>query len=470
MANWGRRAVMRKRIVYVCMGILLLLAFLLQLWPSRKPPENFVAEAPPCVAAPLRHTKHTEASPTSPSVTQSLDPCEILEEAGPPTVTLQGIVTNRRLRPIEGAEVSRHGHEKEPDAITDGQGRFEIPELPADTELLYFRHPDYSPKRVPIISEVQSEELLEVVLDKGATLTGTVTHLGRPVASQQVIVTAKVMISTTTKSARTDTFGVYEIAHLEPGRQTARVLLQSDDNEVPSRKLSVDVVLEDEATTVANFNFREWDASLEGQVLFNGDPFQGAYVNVTGRTPDSARESFSEKVDANGHYHFEALPSGVLDVSVGGTYKGTTSYRGPTTAIEIPAGFVTTKDFSLGGSGVVTGYCLGLKKYDGADTEVMLLTPDISALLDEGGWAEMGVTLNRGSSPASCRKIAEDGSFLIQGLEPGDYTILVLALPHTLSITHVSYAYASVTVSDSEESHVILGPDFVTKYVGETGN
>lgn len=461
---------MRKRIFYVCAGILLLLLLLLLLSPPREMPEPILSETQPIVTVPMENGEHAEPPRNPPSMLQPLDLDEIQEEAEPPTVTLEGIVTNRRGAPVEGAEVFRHEPDKVPTATTDRRGHFKITELSADTGKLFVRHRNYMPKTVSIGTASRKGRVLEITLRRGATLTGTVTFLGRPLANHEVkFNTGMRFFGGYDEQTNTDASGVYEFTHLTPGFRSPEAFLRADDNEATPRKMSMDVILEDEQTTVANFDFCAWDASLEGQVLFNGAPLEAAWIHVVSRTLDNAEESFSAESDANGYYWFDALPAGLLEVQVSCTYNGTELHKKETT-IDVRAGHVTTRDFSFAGTGVVTGYCLGLGEYDGDDESVLLIYPDISDMLAEGGWAEMGAILAEESSLGAEQKLAEDGSFRLEGLQAGTYTIMVMTMPHTLSFDHFSYVYRSVTVSDSQETHVTLGPDFVTEYVEGSGD
>ena len=95
---------------------------------------------------------------------------------------------------------------------------------------------------------------------------------------------------------------------------------------------------------------------------------------------------------------------------------------------------------------------------------------EAAAQLAEVGWGKMWEMLDVESSLVADQKLAEDGSFLVEGLEAGVYTMIVMTVPHTLLFEQFSYVYRSVTVSDSQETHVILGPDFVTEHIERTGD
>ncbi len=388
-------------------------------------------------------------------------------EEQPPALALHGIVLSVAGRRVNGAEVLINESDAQPAATTDVRGFFDIQELPAATRTLFVRHADYVAKLVPVREAAASGETLEITLRRGATLTGTVTSLGRPLANHEVKSndSGSWFFGRESRVARTDGRGVYKFAHLRSGRYSPVCFLHEDDGESAPRKLTVDAILEDEKTTVANFEFREWNASLEGRILFNGQPAQDAYVEAVCRTEDEARESFQERADADGYYRFDILPSGTLDVAI--RMRVGTAELQRTTVIEIPAGVVTTRDFAFGGAGAISGYCLGLDEHGGqrnriSKPEVVLLKGDICDSLAEVGLLGTEMMTNMDAALHAYQEVAEDGSFRMDNLEEGAYTVILVA---DIGLNSpLTYAFSCAAVSGAQETEIILGPDFVTEY------
>lgn len=374
---------------------------------------------------------------------------------------LSGIVTDRKGWPIEKVGIYARPKDESPAAITDSRGRFEIADLPSSTkkQKLYVRHSDYIHETVPIGTAVETGETLSITLRKGATLRGVVTYGGRPVANQEVKMNRTGWFgSSKAGNTRTEGSGAYEFTTLEPEQIVVHAYLKTGDDESKPRRMRVDVLIEDEQTTVVNFDFPEWDATLEGQVLFNGYPVQNTSMSVVSRSVSGAAESFQGKTDSEGFYRFEALPSGVLEVAVE-VEVGATEHARRTT-LEIPAGYVTTRDFSFGGTGVVAGYGTGLDRYD--HSAILLLAPKFSSLLTEMGIHQLFDRPDIETLFVAGTELAKDGSFRLEGLEAGSYTLL--ALVNASLSGHVNYTYMSVTVSDSHETHIVLGPEYLTEY------
>jgi hypothetical protein len=398
------------------------------------------------------------------------EPREAEGEDEPLTRVVHGIVTDRNWMPIANAVVHAYQPDENPVATTDRWGRFEIPGLPSipkDTNLLV-RHPDYVPESVENGAIADPSEVLAITLKRGATITGTVTFRGRPAANQVV----KAAISNpfglrNTKEARTDVRGAYTLtaleAHKARGYQVGAIL-QIGEEENP-RIMSMEVTLEDERATIADFDFPDWDATLEGQLLFNGYPLRNKSINIVSRGLNGTREEFKGDTDSEGFYRFEALPSGILELHVQLIGMGkTTHYRAAT--IEIPSGFVTTQDFSFGGSGVITGYCTGIDDsltYEGLG----LLTAESFDILAATGLTELLSRVWNTNLESEIMvaepQLAEDGSFRIENLEPGTYTLLVMAEVDSVA----AYSFKRVMVTESEETHVVLGPDFISENVLE---
>ena len=395
------------------------------------------------------------------------EPSDSDKAAKVPARALFGIVTDRGGWPIVNVGIYARFEDETPSATTDRWGRFEIENLRARSknQHVYARHPSYRNGSVPIGTAVETGQVLAITLKKGATVRGEVTFLGRPVADQEVKVVRMDLVGlfgSGKRNTRTGADGAYELFTVEPGTIQVTAYFQPDDEESSPRSMRIGLDIEDDETRVIDFDFRARDATLEGQVLFNGEPVPNAEVNAVSRSLSEAGESFREQTDSEGSYRFEALPSGVLEVQVEVEVGATEHMRGST--IELPAGFVSTSDFSLGGTGVITGYCTGREDY--RNSVVMLMASEFSDLFEEQGIYRTFALLDvEHPFGAGTTVLSSDGSFRLEGLEAGTYAMLTLVNVDLSG--RVDYAFTSVTVSESQETHVVLGPDYLTEYEPE---
>ncbi|MCC6698710.1 MAG: carboxypeptidase regulatory-like domain-containing protein [Candidatus Hydrogenedentes bacterium] len=471
MADRSNRSPGGKCCLLLACAIILILAgfFLVRPWDRTQPTETPTKADSSGVERSLHKLPENDKEPSPLFVRSPSEGGKGDKRPQSAALTLQGIITNKSRSPVEGAEIFLERLDTPVVAASDLRGLFEITQVPAGAAWLIVRHPDYAQERVSIVTAAEEGVVLQITLMKGAALTGTVTSDGRTLEGQTVEIGKNVGFwgASHEYSAKTNARGIYEFTHIKPRVIDVEACLRLDVSEgSPERRLRVKALLEDGETTVVDFDFRKWEASLEGQVLFNGDPVQNGYISLWSRNSNGACETFTEEINEEGFYQFDALPAGTLDVTVDFGGDGETSYS-RRSAVEIPPGFVTTQDFLFEGKGVVTGRCLGLEQYDRYPSIALLLRSDISDLLAEDGWEETLRTLDVDEFDVTGLDLAEDGSFEAEGLEAGNYTLIVLA---DLDIfgDQVTYTFAPVTVSESQEAYVVVGPDYITEHPNPT--
>ena len=86
-------------------------------------------------------------------------------------------------------------------------------------------------------------------------------------------------------------------------------------------------------------------------------------------------------------------------------------------------------------------------------------------LLADAGLLGMLMTMYPEDAPIAVEvDLAEDASFRVDGLEAGVYTLLAVEMS---TFERLSYDFAVVTVSDGQEVHATLGPDWLTEELQE---
>jgi hypothetical protein len=128
--------------------------------------------------------------------------------------------------PVEGAMICQksglegmiQGLVRDEVVVTDHRGAFRFDSLPAGKVRLVARHPGYLETALDgiLLKEGRSLEGIEIILDRGAAICGSVLDRSRqPVPGAYIIVTN--MIGSKVGSTRTDDRGFYEVRGLEKG-------------------------------------------------------------------------------------------------------------------------------------------------------------------------------------------------------------------------------------------------------------
>ena len=97
-----------------------------------------------------------------------------------------------------------------------------------------------------------------------------------------------------------------------------------------------------------------------------------------------------------------------------------------------------------------------------------LVETDVADLLAEMGFFKVAMMMDLQTYLVAVPEVADDGAFRIEGLEAGAYTLLILV--DNSSYDAITYVFTTVTVTESQETNVKLGPDFVTEYAEERQN
>ena len=199
----------------------------------------------------------------------------------PAGVSVEGRVVDASGDPVAGAEVQLRTEDpelSEARARTDAGGRFHLEPIAAGVYHLRATAPDQArgERQQPVVVEEQPVSGLEVVLDKGALLTGRVLGLA-PDELALVSVEARGEDGQL-RQARLDAAGMYRIPSLAPGAWLVRATLWQGQKEARARvvvapadrELSRDLELGRKLT-------------LSGVVLLAEEPLPDATLTIRGR-------------------------------------------------------------------------------------------------------------------------------------------------------------------------------------------
>lgn len=328
-------------------------------------------------------------------------------------------------------------------AHTDANGAFELAGLTPGHVTLEVRGAGFAPRTIAR-TEVPSSSVV-VDLSEGGALEGTVYDAGgTPSEGQTVIIQQGMMGAGFVRTVTSGREGRYRIEKIPPGSYSALYL----DTESPMGMGGMaSVSIRDGETTRHDFGKRAAGAPVEGTVMADGKPVDGATVMLLGGTAGMK----VAQSDAQGRFRFDHVDAGDYQVMVQ--------------------------------SGAMGGGSQSAKVAVGADGQVATVALELSTLALEGSVvdAESGagvpfaqvVLLTPGGGGASFSDIVarqkgqaitgQDGRFRIEGVPKGSYSLKVSASGWAeAEIEGVSAGGPAVRVALSRGLELVvtvLGPD-----------
>lgn len=298
-------------------------------------------------------------------------------------------------------------------AISGLDGQFEIAGLEPRTYAIDATQPDYAPNtgRVEIGPDADTEDFL-IKLSRGGTITGLVRDAQRqPQVSVQVLLT-KVPMGGGPQTVSTGVDGRYSFETVAPGEY---MVIRAPAGGGPLMVFGgmKQVVVREGETTVHDLDEAS-RINLTGRVLKAGQPVGNAmlFFSVTdgGGAPSDLKQS---RTDADGQYQIGLDAAGAYSVVVaaGGALFGGRQSAIPIQVPDQPSPVVDVTMRSAGISGRVTNA-------EGKPVSGAIVT------VKAGAAAAGAEGHGRGGMQDQTES---DGTFLIEGLEPGTYGITVAA-------------------------------------------
>ena len=335
-----------------------------------------------------------------------------------PGATIEGWVTDADGHPIEAAQIvldpiGDFGAGRRavtvrgagpPAVVTDRQGYFQLGDLAAGARVnLAVRHTDYLDARLAAI-EPPTIEPLQVVLHRGARLTGVVVDVaGRPIAGAQLMAKSEVtspdgsLVSGIGAGGQSGDDGRFTIPNLAPGpfrldaHAAGFIPWQASETAVDGEELGPLRIELGRGATV------------EGRVVdADGVPVPGARVSARFTASPGETSSSGTVTDADGHYGLESAPPGEAKVSAWHPSRGRAERKA-----QLGPG-ANRVDLTLSRLGSISGRVVG------SDGE-----PVAGALVR--GQVDAGTVTNRNSAGTD-----DDGTFLLY-LDPGEVRLSAFA-------------------------------------------
>lgn len=331
---------------------------------------------------------------------------------------LEGLVTDVSGAPVVGASIfdgepPRFNPEQNAKTHSAADGTFTLDSLAPGEIRISAAHPKYAVASTTVYITPGDHNYAELVLHAGAMVEGRVRMGGEPVGNASVNVFS--VNPRTQKYMATLGDGTYAIGGLPPGEISVSVYIQTPTG---NRSKSKQAELADNHVTVVDFDFSNASARVGGIVTRNGEPVSGANISANVTTSNGV-ESFSFRTNSDGSYDIANLPAGSLTLMAQVFDGGQQSVR--SFQLELQDGQHVVHDIDLAGG--VSVNCFLENVPDGATmTAVYALTGDVNVDRVDLPFFESMRTRLAGAA------VMEGGAGVIAGLEPGDYTILGIAM------------------------------------------
>jgi hypothetical protein len=291
-------------------------------------------------------------------------------------------------------------------------GRFLFTSVPAGAVTISAVHPDFLPKTISLNVVPGADNRVDIVLSAGGAIEGMVSLNGKPMALQSVAVISR---DAKAKHAKSDAAGRYKFSGLADGTVHVNTTLQTAGS--PGRSESREVTVTSGFVTEANINFVSGNSSIEGTVYEGpNQPVRGGvWLSALVDTGDGVRNHFGAQTDDAGRYTFDALPAGLVMISVAVD-------RRPRLQVEVRVGERERvhRDVELFAGATVHANVSVADGLVGARVYVMRGTIDTTSI-------SMDLLLSLESTFAAGGELV-GGTIDLPGLEPGTYTVVGLAV------------------------------------------
>lgn len=369
------------------------------------------------------------------------------------SLALAASVTGRVLAP-EGIPVPGASVHLGPDtkrhalATTNAEGAFALSGLGEGEIVLSAAHPDYLPGSASVQLVRGQTVQADIVLGGGGGVEGTVRVDGAP-AEGQLIVVSSIPPTGNRKQARTDAQGYYSVYGVPAGAIEVMAEFQVPGAvDAAPQRLQRQAVVADERMTAVDFDFTSMLSTLSGRITVSGEPPASAAVKGTIANP-AGDAFFHADADAGGHYSAGGLRPGDawVEVAAVSPHGGELRKNFPLT---IGEGEHIRQDIDFDAATAVAGTVSEWRDGDAGEVFLVPGTPEI----DLGNPRQL-LELER--IVAGRSEIAEGGSFRIEGVEPGAYTLIALCFSpedDSADLLDVRFASAVVQVTASRETAV----------------
>lgn len=340
-----------------------------------------------------------------------------------PAARVTGVVLDPAGAPLAGATVSVGGSERTlvEAARSDANGRFSIDDAPAAPLVLRSVHSAYADAEATAAASPGAVVEVKLVHGEAGEIEGTVTAGEVPQPGQKVIVSARPGSAGAGKGGETttDEQGRYRFGGLPAGEYDVIAMFTDDPaNPDAAQTLTLPAQVEAGAVTIVNFPFSPASAVVSGRVTINGAPPAEAEVKGVIGT-DAGEHYFSAVVDAAGQFRAQRLPAGAAFVEVTASRAdGPPAKR--TVTFSIRPGEHVVYDIAIDAQTAIVGEVTGLAEGETAEVLAVAQGQPVRA----GNIEELMAIRQMAAAAIS---ISDNGAFRLEGIEPGEYTVVAIA-------------------------------------------
>jgi len=373
-------------------------------------------------------------------------------------MAVEGVVINSDGEPISGAQIfvgsvpDQWQRYQAAMTITKADGAFLIDTLSATDTRVAAYHPDYAPGAGTFTPAPGRTAYVEIVLRSGGSIEGVVTEAGEPV--QGAFVSGehvRLEGSDRGPNASTRADGTYSLTGLANGEYMVRAHLPNPNRNRPGRSMRRPAVVAAEQVTVVDFDFLAADSAIEGVVTLDGKPVANFSVEATIQTLDGEERIYQNSETGEGAYRIEPVAAGYVDLKV------RAGNRTKIVPVNVPAGQVVHVDVAFGGAGSISGTVTGV--IEGLECGVGVLAGELERP------SSLSITELMGYQQLMIKdaRIGDDGTYHIEDLEPGVYSLVGYCVPtdlaDLLTSPQVRYGLVYVTVEEGVEATADIALD-----------
>ena len=372
---------------------------------------------------------------------QAVDRVASVEFRLQPSPIVEGIVVDETGKPINGARIFPGEIADDIEMlqarypVTGPEGTFRLDSVEVTTQRIYAEHPSYAFGWVELTPR-RGANRITITLTHGGRIEGAVTIGGTPAQGVRVGYYPE-DFGRRQFSVTTDADGRFTIENLVPGmvRVSAFPPTSSTDG-LPSRWRSEEVHVDEGQTTALTIAMGGATSRIEGAITYQGEPAPFTFVRPALKTAQA-----SERLEAkyeNGIYRTDPIPAGEITLSFELVLPSQVRLR-QDRVVHVGENEVVQLDVDFPGRGVVEGSITGMLPGE----HVVVAAFEGEQPLPES--VERPDELLTGNIANSN---AKDGAYMLEGLEPGTYTIRAVSLNALDDAPRA--AYAIVTLAGDE--------------------
>lgn len=383
------------------------------MWYASQDPVQPAPKPRPAAPEPKPISPPIKEEPPAPAPVPPPPPPAPVETAAADGARVTGIVLSADDgKPIPDTEVSVGDTMK---IKTGPDGRFTFDNVPINATALKAVHAWYLDGSATFQLQTGASVEVRVELKGCGGVEGVVFRNGRPSSGEQLLIGHK------EQTVATDERGHYQSLDESPGEVTVTVVTDSvAPHRLPPKWAFAKATVEQGRTTVVDFDMPIMQSQVEGAILIEGQPPDKASMHAR-ISCDYGDYATTAEVTPDGRYHIANLPAGTLFLNANAT--GPTGVpRRRTVNVDVPEARAVQYDFIFTAGGSVSGTVTGAAQ----DERVSILLMKGSAPAGrEFSFQEM-MTLGQGivgnANPEA------DGTFRIEGIDPGAHTVIALAV------------------------------------------